>query len=94
MTKQSIDLQSTISGIPCGIHIDSYVRVPPFKGSPLFCDNPDDYYGYTDVEYTILDSKGYPAEWLMLKLTPTEHARIVEEITAYRQNNETEDKIS
>lgn len=86
MTKQSIHFSSSICGIPCGIHIDSYIHVPPFKGSPQDCDNPDDYYGYIEAEYTILDRKGYPAEWLMLKLNPAEHERIVKEITAYRQS--------
>ena len=84
--KQSIDLESSISGIPCGIHVESCTVVPPFRGSPYACDSADDYYGYAEIEFTVLDRKGYPAPWLANKLTPAETRRIEDEILTQREN--------
>jgi len=84
MPKQSIDFESRISGIPCGIHIDTFLIVPPFKGPAALCDSDLDYYGYSDIEYTVLDRKGYPAPWLESKLTSLDDERIAEEITTHR----------
>ncbi len=85
MPKQSINFASSVSGIPCGIHIDTYHPVSPFKGSPFLCDSDWDFHGYTDIEYTILDRKGYSAAWLERKLSPVDNERILEEITAHEQ---------
>lgn len=55
------DFTTTIAGIPCGIAIDHYTpeRINN-RGHP---DNrePDDP---AEVEFTVLDRKGYPAKWL------------------------------
>ena len=84
--KLSVDLTTTIQGIPCGIHVDSYVNVAPFMGSPWECYSDLDYYGYIEIEYTILDRKGYPAKWLEAKLTPDDDERIQREIIQYKEN--------
>ena len=34
-----------------------------------------------EVEYSVLDRKGYPAAWLERKLSPKEHLRILVEIS-------------
>lgn len=81
MPKQSIDLQATISGIPCGIHVDHFVHVPPSKLAPHQCDSADDYYGYTEADFTVLDRKGYPAPWLEAKLTSDDEETIKNQIT-------------
>lgn len=81
MTKHVIDFKSTVAGIPCGICIDSYHHVPSFQGSPHLCDSADDFYGYTETEFTIVDRKGYDANWLASKATDADHERIIEEIT-------------
>lgn len=60
-------LPATIAGIPCLIEVDSCTVV---KGS--FDRNAAsdwDYTGYTEIEFTVLDRKGYPARWLEGKLT-------------------------
>lgn len=86
MPKQHITLFSSISGIPCGIHIDHYLHVPPFRGPAIACQSDLDFYGYTDIEYTILDRKGYPAKWLKKKLTSSDDDRIQEEISTHQRN--------
>ena len=75
----SPDFESTIAGIPCGIVVDYYVCVPPFQGSAHLCDSSDDYYGFTEFEYTVLDRKGYKAAWLEAKATSKDGDRLCEE---------------
>ena len=43
-------------------------------------DNPDDYYGYADIEFTVCDRRGRPAPWLANKLTDADVRRIESEI--------------
>ena len=52
-----------------------------FVCSAYNCPSDSDYYGDEEVEYSVLDRKGYPAAWLERKLTPKEHSRITEEIS-------------
>lgn len=85
MPRQSIDLTTSISGIPCSIHIDTFIVVKPWKGSPQTCPSADDFYGYTDIEFTILDRNGYNAPWLSNKLTQSDQDRIESEILTYRE---------
>jgi hypothetical protein len=62
-------LPATIAGIPCLIEVDSYAVV---KGSFARDAASDwDYTGYTEIEFTVLDRRGYPARWLEGKLTET-----------------------
>lgn len=65
-----------ISGIPCLIRVDSYQRQKP----NALADNPWDYDGYTECEYTICDRNGRPAEWLARKVTPRDEYAIMEAI--------------
>lgn len=72
------DFDSTVAGIPCGIKVDS---VEVHQGNySLSAACPDEYHGYQDIEFTVLDSKGYPAPWLQAKLTNADTARIEGEI--------------
>jgi hypothetical protein len=45
-------------------------------------DNPWDYYGYTEFDYTVCDRRGRPAPWLEKKLTRADEARIHDEYFA------------
>ena len=72
---------SNVCGIPCIIRVDHYFKQRAWSGSAYNCQSDWDYYGYEEVEYSVLDRKGYPAAWLERKLTPKEHFRITEEIS-------------
>lgn len=72
-----------IKGIPCLLGVTHYFEQKPFKGSAYLCDSSDDYYGYTDVEYDILDRKGYPASWLERKTDRSDKERFEQEIKKY-----------
>lgn len=72
---------SQVCGIPCIIRVDHYYKQRAWRGAVHSCPSDWDYYGYEEVEYSVLDRKGYPAAWLERKLSPKEHSRIIEEIS-------------
>ena len=68
---------STVAGIPCIVHIDEYI-----VGSYSYHAASDiDYHG--TVSFSILDRKGYHAEWLTKKMTPRDESRIYVEIDEF-----------
>ncbi len=71
--------KSQVDGIPCLIEVTHYKYEAPSKFAAIYCDNPDEYYGFVEFEFNVLDRKGYFAEWLERKLTDDDHARILEE---------------
>ena len=73
-------LDSNISGIPCQIGISNYVSV---AGNPYTWDSDADYYGYTEMEWDVLDRKGYHASWLERKLDDKMRDRIETEIDEF-----------
>lgn len=74
-----------LAGIPCQIAIGYYFKQEPWKGSALSCPSRDDYYGYTESEWMILDRKGYRAAWLERKITASIEAEIDEAIEEYME---------
>ena len=70
-------IESTVAGIPCLIQIDHVFVQRPLGPS---CDSDQDCYGYADVEFTVLDRRGYEAPWLVKKMTADDHERIENEI--------------
>lgn len=71
--KYKAEIRHKIDGIPCLIGVRMFKKVSP----QVAADNPYDYYGYYDISYDILDSKGLPAAWLEKKVTPNEHDEII-----------------
>jgi len=75
--RLSADFDTTIAGIPCGIKTGKVTVQKPLGPN---CDSDWDCYGFTDVEFTVLDSKGYPAPWLEAKMTDADRQNIESEI--------------
>lgn len=69
--------ESTIAGIPCQIEIENFQPIIPAKLS----GPPEDCYPEEggEVEYSVLDRRGYPAPWLERKLTRADEQRIEQE---------------
>lgn len=73
-------IETRIAGIPCQVGVRSFFHQPPHQGSPWSCDSADDFYGYTDTEWEVLDRRGRKAPWLEKKLTAAERQRIEREV--------------
>lgn len=80
-------IEFSIAGIPCLIGVESYFSQPPFRGSPWNCDSDIDYYGDEEMDWIILDRKGYRAEWLEKKITASIEEDIQEVIRKYFDNS-------
>lgn len=59
-----------IAGIPCIVAVTRFVNVPDSRWEQ----------GYSEVDYTICDKRGYPAPWLERKLTPKERGALEERL--------------
>lgn len=57
-----------VAGIPCIAAVTHFFCQRPLGPS---AHSDLDCYGYTEINYTILDRKGYPAAWLEKKITPS-----------------------
>jgi hypothetical protein len=72
-------IETTICGIPCRVKVTHRAVVKPnFRA-----ESDWDYRGYTELEYEVLDRKGYKAPWLERKLNSVERARLEEAICAH-----------
>lgn len=71
-------LNTKIRGIPCRIKVTRY-----FVQKPLgrMADSPEDCYGYTAIDYEVLDRRGRPASWLERKMTDDDRCAIENEVT-------------
>jgi hypothetical protein len=76
-------IDTKIAGIPCKIEVLSYFKQEPFRGPAEKCDNDMDYYGYSDIDYRILDRKGYHAPWIEAKVSEKDKEKIYAEIQKY-----------
>jgi len=86
--RQCADFGTTVAGIPCGVVITSYVGARPFRqhtfagAGPGDCDPPE----YEDVEWRLVDSKGYPAAWLEEKMNNNDVTRITCESMEFKRS--------
>lgn len=70
------EFEHCVAGIPCIIAVTYFHNTPAWSGSAHTCPSSDDYYGYTELEYDVLDRKGYKAAWLEKKVTPDDDTEI------------------
>lgn len=78
MANTSNMISVTVRGIPALVEVHAATVVP---GSFSFnAASSDDYYGYSDLDYTLCDRKGYPAAWLEKKMTPANWEALEESI--------------
>lgn len=72
------EIESRVAGIPCLIGVTDFSSV---RGSYSYhADSDMDYYGYSESEWVVLDSRGRPAAWLERKLTDDDRSRIEQEV--------------
>lgn len=70
------EIEARVAGIPCLIGVTEYSQI---KGSYSYNAPSDlDFYGYSEVDFDVLDRRGRPAAWLERKLDAAERADIEE----------------
>lgn len=74
-------MQTHISGIPCQIEVIHFLKQKPLGPR---CDSDWDALGYVEIEFNVLDRRGYPAPWLERKMTDADIQRIESEILEQR----------
>lgn len=92
MAKPDVDhvISYKLNGIPCQIGILHYLKVEPNYNT---WDSRDDYYGFTECDWMILDRKGYYAEWLERKITSSIEDDINDTIEKYIEELRAEAEI-
>jgi len=84
MSKQSADFSTTVCGIPCGVVVDTYYyRKGNYSSQAV---DPSEYYGEEEIEFTLLDRKGFVANWLYAKMADNDIEQIEEEIREHHAN--------
>lgn len=61
-----------IQNLPC--QVDT-LSISGQKPDP-YADNSDDYHGYVDIDFRLLDPKGQPAVWLEQLMTKEEREKV------------------
>jgi len=62
-----------IAGIPCQVEMTSCFVQKPLGPQ---CDSDLDCYGYSEIEFDVLDRNGRPAPWLERKMSNSERVEI------------------
>lgn len=83
MSDYLAKVESRIAGIPCLLGVTFYYVQHPNR----YADNRDDFEGYIECDYEILDRNGRPAPWLERKVTDKDDARLVNEIDSFFENS-------
>ena len=78
-------MDTHIAGIPCQIEVTYFFIQEPLGPN---CDSDWDCYGYTDIEFDVLDRKGYKAAWLEKKMTQEDIERIELQIIEAHEQGE------
>ena len=66
-------LAARIAGIPCQIDVTRCLVV---KGDFNNDSSDWDHTGYSEIDFTVYDTKGYPAQWLQSKMIDEDVERI------------------
>ena len=75
------DFETRIQGIPCQILVDRYEKT---VGSRRYNAPSDvDFYGCTECDFTVLDSRGYEAGWLQRKMTAADEQAVLDQIDEF-----------
>lgn len=87
-------LDYTVAGIPCQLAVQTCLIVPPHRGSAWTCNSDMDYHGYEEIEYVVLDRKGYLADWLAKKMTDDDDSEAVAYIVESAKKKQEDDECA
>lgn len=78
MSHYIAEIEHRVAGIPCLIGVTSFHQERGSYSSRA--RDPDEYYGYVDADWVVLDQRGRRAEWLERKLDSKAEQEILETI--------------
>lgn len=82
-------LDTHIQGIPCRVRVTHFFRQRPLGPS---ADSDMDCYGYTEIDFDVLDRRSRPAPWIERKMTDADTRAIEQEIIAAKEAEAAEDR--
>jgi hypothetical protein len=82
------EIETEIKGIPCTAVLTNFYHQPPAQ-SRWLVDNPDDYYGYYDIEFVILNRHKKRSK-LLEKLMDKHDIDRIEQLFINEYNNQEE----
>lgn len=68
-----------ILGIPATVEV---THIDYKSADPCCIDSDIDFYGYCEIEMTICDRNGRPASWLEVKMKPSDHEDLRQQVMA------------
>ena len=77
-------LETRIKGIPCRVRVTHYFRQPAMG---YWADSADDAYGYTEIDFDVLDGRCKKAPWLERKMLSKDRRAIEREIIAAKEGD-------
>lgn len=54
--SRTLEIDGTIEEIEIDVNITHYLHVPPWRGSKHTCPSDEDWYGYTELTYEIVET--------------------------------------
>ena len=76
MSDFVLQFDCRVAGIPCQIGVVNYERYSPMSVHKAHSDL--EFYGYSEVDYVVLDRRWRPAPWLQRKVD--DDSSIIEQI--------------
>lgn len=93
--SRTLEINGQIEDIEIDVNVTHYLRVPPWRGSKHTCPSDEDMYGYTNLEYEIVETYRLTEigerEIINLNITPEIEGSIYDElivrVASYREQD-------
>ena len=88
--SRTLEVNGQIEDIEIDVNVTHYLHVPPWRGSKHTCPSDEDMYGYTNLEYEIVETYRLTEigerEIIALNITPELEGSIYDELLAKAAN--------
>ena len=88
--SRTLEIDGTIEEIEIDVNITHYLHVPPWRGSKHTCPSDEDWSGYTNLDYEIVETYRLTEigerEKITLNITPELEGSIYDELIVRAAN--------
>ena len=88
--SRTLEVNGQIEDIEIDVNVTHYLHVPPWRGSKHTCPSDEDMYGYTNLEYEIVETYRLTEigerEIIALNITPELEGSIYDELLTKAAN--------